>query len=112
MEKLQRIIAHLAVIFAWFLIIQAISFPEYAICVSLDGFVRFRPFQTFCRPAAVLSIEFDPTKVSVEFARNDRCGTASKEWVEYEVIVSGTGKNKFRNQFFRLLRGMISIFRH
>ena len=64
---------------------EAVSFPEDAVVVALDGCIMLGIFQTFECPTAVFPAEFDAAETTAEFFGDDGGGSAPENGVEDEV---------------------------
>lgn len=112
MKELQYVFVVDFGFFAWPLLVQAISLPKDSICIPLDGLVGVSSLQSFCRPAAVFTIEFNATEMTIEFSRNDsRCATP-KKWIKYKVVGLRACKYKLRYQFFGFLSWVVGVLWH
>ena len=88
------------------------TFPKDAIGIALDALVLVGKKEAFGGKQAVVEMEFNTTIISIQFLGDNSRGATTQERIEDHITLSRRSKDKFGNEFFRFLSGVVGVFRH
>lgn len=90
----------------------AVAFPKDAVFVSLNSRVRFCHGKALLRPDTILFVHFYIDKMTSQLLCRYSRSPGTCKRVQNNILGVGACQDNFCIQFFRLLGGVICIFRH